>query len=102
MNETESSKFLDKNGFNQSFLDDDRFKGEPGQILCNRLREELGADPQHNISLDSALEFINFYGIKGVIDMESDAWMRLIAQEALRAIDKAMLEGYSVKMVKGI
>lgn len=104
MDSKEFSKFLDRNGFNDSFLDDTRFKNEPGSLLCNRLRKEMGEDPNHFISLDSALKFVNFYGIKGVVDMQDynarDAWMRLIASETLRAMDIAMLDGYSFKMIK--
>ena len=84
---------------NNSFLDDKRFKDHPGFKLCNRLREEMGNDPKHNLSVESALEFVNFYGVQGTIDAE-DPWLRLLSQEAVRAIDLSMLDGYTLKLVK--
>lgn len=99
MDTNEFSDFLNNNGFNSSFLNDERFKDEPGTILCNKLRKEIDNNPKHNISLNSALEFINFYGIRGVMDMH-DPYMHIISQEALRAIDLAILAGHTIKMAK--
>lgn len=84
-----------KTAFTSSWLYDKRFEKEPGYILCHKLRKEMDESPNHEITLESAVEFLNFYGFDGMFKYicGKDAWMHCLALSAIRQLDGAMIDG---------
>ena len=62
-----------------------------GYELTEKLYQKIGQSPSHTLPLEDALMYIEFYGLKDL--MNANGRMRIVGQVAIDALDKAISFG---------
>ena len=66
-----------------------------GYEYTRRLKAKIAKSPTHTLTLQDALDYISFYGLRNLFNATGD--MRFVGQVAIDTLDKA-LSGYNNKV----
>lgn len=71
-------------------------ENEDGYEYTDRLFKMIGNHPEHSLPLQEAVDYIKFYGLKGLL--QAQGRIGFVGQAAIDRLDKALVwEGYQVK-----
>ena len=59
-----------------------------GYYYTRMLKQKIAEDLDHQLSLQDAIEYIRFYGIRGILAAQGD--IRFVGQVAIDVLDRAL------------
>lgn len=59
-----------------------------GYYYTRMLKQKIAEDLDHQLSLQDAIEYLRFYGIRGVLAAQGD--IRFVGQVAIDVLDRAL------------